>query len=239
MTKIEQFARNIARKGLSRLPPQLCKRLLANSLLLHEFDGFIEAPKFKDIMGTWDFSINLIGEDAPIIFIEFGVFNGRSIRYFSERFKNTESLLLGLDTFEGLPEAWDTQGNTLPKGTFSTDGKLPDIKDKRVCFFKGLFQETVSQWMNILLDHNDKVLIAHFDADLYSSTLFGLTKIAATGKQFYCIFDEFYGDECRAFSDFKSAYHYNSQLLASGARGYSNGEVSQRNALFLVSPKVA
>ena len=215
----------------------MCKRILSNSTLHHEYSLSIrQAPKFKDILGTWDFALNLIGKDEQITYIEFGVFTGRSIKHISSESLNKESIFLGLDTFTGLPEAWDTQGDSLPEGHFDVGGKSPDIKDTRIKFIKGLFQETSNEWMDILLNRKDKILLAHFDADLYSSTLFGLSQIANTGKPFYCIFDEFYGDECRAFSDFKSSFRYESKLLCSGARCYYNGAVTQRNILALVTP---
>jgi len=195
-----------------------------------------QAPQFKDIEGTWDFALNLIGKDELITYIEFGVYTGKSIKYISSRSLNTESVFLGLDTFSGLPEDWDTQGGNLPKGYFDVGGQIPDIKDPRITFIKGLFQKTFSEWLYILTTRKDKVLLAHFDADLYSSTMFGLSQIASIDKPFYCIFDEFYGDECRAFSDFKSAFHYKSELLCSGNRCYEHGMVSQKNVLFLVTP---
>jgi len=205
--------------------------------LYHEYSLSIsQAPQFKDIEGTWDFALNLIGKDELITYIEFGVFTGRSIKYISSKTLNKESIFLGLDTFIGLPEDWDTQGGNLPKGYFDVGGKIPHIKDTRITFIKGMFQKTSSEWMEILLNRKDKILLVHFDADLYSSTLFGLSQIANTGKPFYCIFDEFYGDECRAFSDFKSSFCYESKLLCSGARCYENGAVTQRNILALVTP---
>ena len=237
MSKIEAFLRNSVRSLLSKLSTQTCKRILSNATLHHEYNlSICQAPQFEDIHGTWDFALDLIGKDELITYLEFGVFSGRSIKYISSESLNKESIFLGLDTFEGLPEDWDTQGGNLPKGHFSVEGKLPDIKDTRIKFIKGLFQETSSEWMDILLNRKDQILLAHFDADLYSSTLFGLSQIANTGKPFYCIFDEFYGDECRAFSDFKSSFRYECKLLCSGARCYENGAVTQRNILAFVTP---
>ena len=239
MNTVEYLTRNVVRKILSRLPVNLIKRMLSNSLLFYQYDGMNNAPTLNHKEGVWDYSISLIGEDTPIIYIEFGVRDGDRISYLTYRFKSTENLFIGLDTFDGLPEAWETAGaKEYPIGTFNnTNGEIPKIKDKRVWLVKGLFQETSNQWMKALYLNNNKVLLAHFDADLYSSTLFGLTQLGLTRKQFYCVFDEFYGDECRAFSDFKSSYYYDSKLLASGIRCKFKGNVTQRNALFLVTPR--
>jgi hypothetical protein len=55
--------------------------------------------------------------------------------------------------------------------------------------------------------HLHKELIVHYDADLYSSTLFALTKIDALKKPCIAIFDEFIGHETRALYDYLQAYN--------------------------------
>jgi hypothetical protein len=109
--------------------------------------------------------------DREVAYLEFGVFQGASMRYWSRALTNPKSHLHGFDSFEGLPEDWDDGPN--PKGTFSVGGTIPDIADDRVRFFKGWFDK-------VLPTHQmppHQVLVITLDADLYSSTLFVLREL--------------------------------------------------------------
>ena len=133
-----------------------------------------------------------------IQFLEFGVFEGESIKYFADKLLNKENIFIGYDTFYGLPTDWQSAS----KGMFSTDGKVPETKDKRIRFVRGIFQETFD---NSIIDKNIKTII-HFDADMYSSTLFLLFKLHETLDEYYFIFDEFEGEELRALNDYMKVY---------------------------------
>ena len=134
-----------------------------------------------------------------------------------------------------MPENWHTAGQA--KGSYSTFGKSPDIKDKRVFFYKGLFQNTFKKWIKDVSIDDESIIFCHFDADLYSSTLFGLTKIGSLGRTFYCMFDEFFGDENRALEDFKQSYLFKATLLGSGVNSRNSlGQISNRNCLFIIQP---
>jgi O-methyltransferase len=99
-----------------------------------------------------------------------------------------------------------------PAGGYSTKGVLPEIQDDRVNFHVGWFTETVPKFKKLPLSNSSK-LILHFDADLYSSTLYALCQMNYL-KEYYIIFDEFAGDECRALSDYLSAYDSEVTFLA-------------------------
>jgi Macrocin-O-methyltransferase (TylF) len=133
-----------------------------------------------------------------VLCMEFGVFEGETIRYWSKLLLNPKSKLHGFDRFEGLPENWlpDHQ-----KGNFATDGVIPQIDDDRVKFFKGWFEDTLPKYSS----PSHEVLDLTFDADLYSSTIFALRTIKdqiIPGT--YLFFDEFNvrRDELRAFDEF-------------------------------------
>lgn len=144
---------------------------------------------------------DFIGEQISgqrVLYLEFGVYKGESIKYWSQILKNPESILHGFDSFEGLPENWNP---TYPKGGFSTRGQVPEVADSRVRFFKGWFEHVLPDYQ---LPAHD-VLIINMDADLYSSTKFvlrHLEKAMAIGTWLY--FDEFADrhHEFRAFREF-------------------------------------
>jgi O-methyltransferase len=148
-------------------------------------------------------------KEDDIIFLEFGVWEGQSYKWWLANNNNPNSQFAGFDTFQGLPEDWT---KTHPKGTFSTNGKIPKgINDERSSFKIGLFQETLSPFIreneHIL---KKKKLVIHLDADLHSSTIYLLvTLLPYLKKSDILIFDEFYSlksphSEFRAFLDFIS-----------------------------------
>ena len=91
---------------------------------------------------------DLVGDqvsERDVLYMEFGVFEGATTRYWSKLLHNPKSKLHGFDSFEGLPENWpavDRSGG-LSKGHFSVGGRLPQINDDRVKFFKGWFEQTL------------------------------------------------------------------------------------------------
>ncbi|MGH9366143.1 MAG: hypothetical protein ACRD3M_00530, partial [Thermoanaerobaculia bacterium] len=83
--------------------------------------------------------------DRRVLYLEFGVYRGASIRYWSGALKHPDAKLHGFDSFEGLPEDFDVIG-PYPKGTFSTKGAVPIIDDARVRFFKGWFDKILPSY---------------------------------------------------------------------------------------------
>ncbi len=72
----------------------------------------------------------------------------------------------------------------------STEGKHPEINDSRAKFIKGLFQDTLPEFMKAF--QNDKRKIIHLDADLYTSTLYVLATLHPCLKSGDILFfDEF------------------------------------------------
>lgn len=141
-------------------------------------------------------------QTAPMVYLEFGVATGTTIKWWAAKNQNTDSVFVGFDTFTGLPEAWAT----MPIGGFSTGGKLPDIEDSRVRFVAGLFQQTLLKELKSISTQGRTVV--HLDADLYSSTIFVLMALDHLLKPGdLLIFDEFgyVADEFRAFHDYKTA----------------------------------
>lgn len=148
--------------------------------------------------------------DKPVLYVEFGVAKGASIRYWSKLLKHPDSLLHGFDTFEGLPTKWAYGKDA---GLFSTGGLVPEIDDPRVHFFRGLFHESLPTYSWPERD----VLVVNMDADLYSSTTVALDHTKdhlRVGSYLY--FDEFNyrADELRAFDEFLRANTMKFELVA-------------------------
>lgn len=147
-----------------------------------------------------------------VLYLEFGVFKGASMRYWSRHLKNPETILIGFDSFEGLPEDFDVDGPYV-KGTFDVGGAIPKIDDKRVSFVKGWFENTLPSFQ---LPAHD-VLVINLDADLYSATdlvLSLLSKHIKVGTFIY--FDDMSrpDHEPAAFKKFMLATKYQFKLVS-------------------------
>jgi hypothetical protein len=140
-------------------------------------------------------------KDQRILYLEFGVYRGASMRWWSRALTNPASRLHGFDSFEGLPEAFDDAGGKYAKGWFSTGGQVPELDDPRVEFHKGWFEQTLPDFQ--LPEHDGLVL--NLDADLYSSTIFVLRQLRPWIKAgTYVYFDDMSrpDHEARALDEF-------------------------------------
>ena len=169
------------------------------------------AKSFEDINLYWDNIVDTLGKDEEVVFVEFGVWQGTSINYFIKKFNNKSSIFFGLDSFEGLPEKW---AGSLQKKHFDTQGKIPSFNDKRVKIIKGLFQNTSENLLNHLQSIKTKNLLVHFDADLYTSTLYCLTQLDRLSKDYYAFFDEFTGEESRALCDYMRCFYSKFKIIS-------------------------
>jgi hypothetical protein len=148
-------------------------------------------------------------------YLEFGVFQGESIRYWANMHKHDDSRLYGFDTFTGLPEDWESFSGHMKKGDFDVNGNVPQIDDSRVSFHKGLFQDSLEGFLENF-EVNGK-LVLHLDADLYSATLYVLTRMNHLIKPgTILVFDEFSSvlHEFRALEDYTNSYIREYKVLA-------------------------
>lgn len=208
------FIKLIIKKIFTIIPIRIYENLLPYSLNYYHFDKLKLIKTFKTREELWYSALEKIGLEKKISFIEFGTFEGYSIKKFAQLNKNPDSIFVGCDTFIGLPERW----NKMPKGMWNVDGKLPIIDDKRVKFIKGKFQNTYSEIEKNINTNNE--LLFHFDADLYSATLFLLTKLDKF-REYYAIFDEFTGHESRAIYNYCQSYDADIEFYGKTI-GYSN-----------------
>ena len=164
-------------------------------------------PVFENRYRLYDYLNDCVIGDEPMSYLEFGVSKGESLKYWIDINHNPESRFWGFDTFFGLPDKWDVFTTTLEENTFSMNGKPPVIEDKRNTFVKGLFQETLPEFLSKFEKRGR--LVIHNDADLYASTLYVLCRcndILTPGA--IVIFDEFTSvlHEFRAWEDYCTSY---------------------------------
>ncbi len=176
-----------------------------SQLLLNDFykpvrDSSTRPVLYKFISDNFDLVNN------EITYVEFGVFKGTTFKWWIANNLNQNSNFFGFDTFEGLPENW----GFYKKGDMLS--AIPEINDSRAIFIKGLFQDTL---VNFIQENRDLFLlprpkVIHLDADLYSSTLFALTQMYPyLNKGDFIIFDEFNVPlhEFKAYSEFVSSFN--------------------------------
>lgn len=155
--------------------------------------------------------------DEAVNYLEFGVADGFSFRWFLDKLRHPGSRFTGFDTFTGLPEDF----GVYKKGTFNSGKKAPEISDTRGRFLQGLFQQTLPGFLPEL--DNSRRNIIMMDADLYSATLYVLTSLAPFLKKGDIIFfDEFAvpTHEYKAYADFVQSYYLDLELIAAANNYY-------------------
>ena len=198
--------------------------ILGNLYYLNKFSKWhkkIKKPEFDDFYTfkfkrdgryeIYDYILKKEMLSEEINYLEFGVAYGNTFRWWAGHNKNMNSRFYGFDTFEGLPEDW----HLYKKGEMSPES-IPQIADDRVFFYKGLFQETLFDFLKNFQDDKRKVI--NIDADLYTSTLFVLTTIAPFLKGGDIIlFDEFGVPfhEFKAFTEFVNSFYIKYEVIAS------------------------
>jgi Macrocin-O-methyltransferase (TylF) len=185
-----------------------------------QFPSAVE-PECREDLHRYVSETILKGPNTAIDYLEFGVYEGDSIRQWCSLNQNAASRLFGFDSFEGLPEDWHSGKR---KGAFSTGGKTPEIADSRVSFIAGWFQKSLHGFLDTY--HPQSQLVIHMDCDLFSSTLYCLTaldRVISPGT--LIVFDDFFDalHVYRALSDYCSAYLRQYQLLA---RTHELGQVA-------------
>jgi len=162
------YVKDEIKKGYETFKPYFKKSIFVNNKNFRKF--IIERAKEND-------------EFNKKFYLEFGVFVGTSINFFS-KYVNT---IYGFDSFEGLREDW--VGTASPKGTFSLIKKLPNL-NKNVILVVGWVQDTLVPFLE---KNKPEINFVHMDLDTYESTKFVLTKIKPyLVKNCIITFDELY-----------------------------------------------
>lgn len=182
---------------------------------------------YNDFPSKWDYEkrYNLYKwvlekegiENTPVNYMEFGVAQGQSFRWFLQQITHPGSRFSGFDTFTGLPEDY----GPYKKGAFNNHNKPIEINDPRAKFYQGLFQQTVPGFLKELNSNNRNIIM--LDADLYSATLYVLASFAPFLKKGDIIFFDEFGvptHEFKAFHDFVQTYYINLELIAAANNYY-------------------
>lgn len=168
------------------------------------FDDFYNSNvKYEDRFKLHQHVFEKENLTEAINYLEFGVADGVSFKWWADKNKNPDSRFFGFDTFTGLPEDF----GVMKKNDYDTRGNFPDVNDERCSFYAGLFQKSLPRFLENF--KFDKRTVLHLDADLYSSTLFVFTTLYPNLKKGdIIIFDEFGvpTHEFKAFIDITSAF---------------------------------
>lgn len=134
---------------------------------------------------------------SDYFYIEFGVFSGTSINFFSKNLNNKK--IYGFDSFEGLKEDW--VGTSVPKGTFNLNKKIPKLENN-VVPITGWIQDTLPIFLK---EKNPKINFVHMDVDTYESSKFILEAIKPNlVKGAIILFDELYNFEGWDVGEYKA-----------------------------------
>lgn len=146
------------------------------------------------------------------LIVEFGVFRGRSIRFFASL---TDETIYGFDSFEGLRENWT--GWAAPKGTFDMGGAAPPVPTN-VTLVKGWFDASLPPFLR---EHREPFSFVHIDSDTYEAAS---TILSAAADRFrpgtVVLFDEYFGyrgwraGESKAWREFVAARGFTYRYLA-------------------------
>ena len=128
--------------------------------LLDELAGPDEVRRLRDRNHVFELAIRRIAGTQPL-YLEFGVFEGATLRWWSKHLHAPGAQLIGFDSFVGLPERWRPG---FEAGAFETSGP-PEIADPRVSLVAGWFEDTLERFKPP--EHDQ--LIINVDCDLFSS----------------------------------------------------------------------
>lgn len=134
------------------------------------YDDFLKVTRYENQSQHLRNCARFTMSDGLVL--EFGVFQGKTVNRIAKEFSN--DVVFGFDSFEGLPESWQSvDGAFLEEGTFAVD-KLPKVR-KNVKLIRGWFEETIPIFLHVEPEPIIKFL--HIDCDLYSSAYTVLSKL--------------------------------------------------------------
>lgn len=172
--------------------------------------------------------------DKDSLWLEFGVWMGRSLNMLSHRSKELgrKRKVFGFDSFKGLPETWrNNHSGSAPlgdawarrwteRGAFDLGGRPPEffVDAKGVEFVVGWFNESLPRFLE---REKTPVSFVHVDCDLYSSAILVLRLVTPRLRRgSIIVFDEiinwpgFRGGEARALQEWLQSPEFRASGLA-------------------------
>jgi len=211
---------NLSRKIIRSIPSDKIDSLRHLSKTLNKISYLSKAEKM--MTGTAYPTRNELFQSldglakGKVVYLEFGVFKGDSVRLFLDSISNSDIHIFGFDSFVGLPTDWNHAfGAKTVKGTFDVAGKLPNITHDKVHFVKGWFENTFPEFLaqhQTLITSADTVFV-HLDADLYEPSRFVLEKLPVFVNHLYFMCDEWTAGECEAIMEFAEINSFELKFL--------------------------
>ncbi len=195
--------REAAKTLAARVPLHLAENI-ANYAVLRQRPDLLPADYVIEDRAAYFTRIRDLAQvaDAPLTFLEFGVYRGDSLRQWAALNHHPDSVFLGFDSFTGLPMRWRNR----PAGHFDCGGQPPAIADSRVRCIPGWFNHTLPQALASIANGPERQILVHLDADLHASTLYCLTTLGTALGSFLVMFDEYGAGEARALRDVLDAW---------------------------------
>ena len=176
--QLVRVGEHVSERNLARLRSVL--GYLEIGALAHERLGRSRLPMVADRFAVFAEAVRHVSGPAPL-YLEFGVYRGETMRWWSEHLHQPGARLVGFDSFKGLPEPWRPG---FARGRFETHGP-PVVADERVQFVAGWFEDTLPAFVPPPHDQ----LVVNVDSDLYSSAKTVLHRVAP-GSAGALYFDE-------------------------------------------------
>jgi O-methyltransferase len=167
-------------------------------------DRCAQSPRFRDREQMDAFLAAELARHSPIDHLQFGVWQGASLRAWARLLPDRENRFVGFDSFLGLPEDW-----------------LADMPDSRISIVDGSVQEVLEPFLHSY-DRAGRQLTVRIDCDRYSSALFVLASIDRLWRPGdLLLMDEFSNllDDFRAFADYVHAFKRDFSVIALVGRG--------------------
>lgn len=222
------------RMDLAYLPGDIQKRLYeiaTDKSARYLFEQFPNAPPCRSAEILMRACVQrALKAGPPGLFLEFGVYDGRTIRLIADEIRPYGADVHGFDSFRGLPEDWNDTGR---KGSFDRGGQLPEVPGN-VRLYPGWFDATLPVFMR---EHPGRVSFVHIVSDLYSSARTVLGEVRdRLGVGSVLLFDEllnypaFEQHELRAFKEFLAETGWVCECLGYDTHGFAVGFVLKEAA---------
>ena len=194
--------------------------------------------KFNSKHQIWDIAMQCVlrlGTSGQIL--EFGTNNGGSLKYFWSKLSK-DYILRGFDTFQGIPEPWDSlpkgaiKGYGFPSELWGNDvtmlkniaeevdrtGNIPKPPQENIMIEKGLFAHSVPRLLKNGVPKDIRLI--HFDADIYMGTRPVLDSICGQiTYKYFILFDELYSvnHEFKAWTEFVDFFDVNTWKIVAAS----------------------